>query len=144
MPWCFMPNFSTHFLLFIVYVSMQFVLFGEIVLAHKVMYDKFGDDFLVQFVSRGFSAAHCSPDLAEQYRQKLQVIKLLWSWDNVMDFYGLAEANFLYAFCSYGGLRDTKVWESKIWIWMSKCFVWAFVDYKSVIYSNQNIIESLQ
>ncbi|KAI4355426.1 hypothetical protein L6164_004202 [Bauhinia variegata] len=48
------------------------VLFGEIVLAQKVMYDKFGDDFLVQFVSKGFSAAHCPTDLAEQYRQKLQ------------------------------------------------------------------------
>ncbi|XP_061352775.1 exportin-T [Gastrolobium bilobum] len=49
-----------------------FVLFGEIVLAQKVMYDKFGDDFLVHFISKGFSAAHCPPDLAEQYRQKLQ------------------------------------------------------------------------
>lgn len=83
------------FFFFIVYVSMQFVLFGEIVLAHKVMYDKFGDDFLVQFVSKGFSAAHCSPDLAEQYRQKLQVIKLLWSLSS------LAEVNFLVAFCPY-------------------------------------------
>ncbi|KAL5156311.1 Exportin-T [Glycine soja] len=49
-----------------------FVLFGEIVLAQKVMYEKFGDDFLVHFVSKGFSSAHCPPDLAEQYRQKLQ------------------------------------------------------------------------
>ncbi|KAI4329079.1 hypothetical protein L6164_021381 [Bauhinia variegata] len=48
------------------------VLFGEIVLAQKVMYDKFGDDFLIQFVSKGFSAARCPPDLAEQYRLKLQ------------------------------------------------------------------------
>ncbi|KAL2345996.1 hypothetical protein Fmac_007281 [Flemingia macrophylla] len=49
-----------------------YVLFGEIVLAQKVMYEKFGDDFLVHFVSKGFSSAHCPPDLAEQYRQKLQ------------------------------------------------------------------------
>ncbi|KAH1071982.1 hypothetical protein GLYMA_03G264400v4 [Glycine max] len=49
-----------------------FVLFGEIVLAQKVMYEKFGDDFLVNFVSKGFSSAHCPPDQAEQYRQKLQ------------------------------------------------------------------------
>lgn len=49
-----------------------FVLFGEIVLAQMVMYENFGDDFLVHFVSKGFSSAHCPPDLAEQYRQKLQ------------------------------------------------------------------------
>ncbi|WJX85791.1 hypothetical protein P8452_68194 [Trifolium repens] len=48
------------------------VLFGEIVVAQRVMYDKFGDDFLVHFISKGFSVAHCPPDLAEQYRQKLQ------------------------------------------------------------------------
>ncbi|XWS18812.1 hypothetical protein CRYUN_Cryun32bG0077100 [Craigia yunnanensis] len=35
------------------------VLFGEIVLAQKVMYGKFGDDFLAHFVSKGFSSAHC-------------------------------------------------------------------------------------
>jgi exportin-T len=69
-----MPIFSTFshsFLLF--YVSLQLVLFGEIVVAQRVMYDKFGDDFLVHFISKGFSVAHCPPDLAEQYRQKLQV-----------------------------------------------------------------------
>ncbi|XP_031386775.1 exportin-T isoform X2 [Punica granatum] len=48
------------------------LLFGEIVSAQKVMYEKFGDDFLVYFVSRGFPAAHCPQDLAEQYCQKLQ------------------------------------------------------------------------
>jgi exportin-T len=69
-----MPIFSTfsHFFLFF-YVSLQLVLFGEIVVAQKVMYDKFGDDFLVHFISKGFSVTHCPPDLAEQYRQKLQV-----------------------------------------------------------------------
>jgi len=45
------------------------------VLAQKVMYEKFGDDFVVHFVSKGLSSAHSPQDLAEQYRQKLQVIK---------------------------------------------------------------------
>ncbi|XP_058108611.1 exportin-T isoform X2 [Magnolia sinica] len=48
------------------------VLFGEIVTAQKVMYEKFGDVFLIHFVSKGFSAAHCPRDLAEQYCQKLK------------------------------------------------------------------------
>ncbi|KAH7565587.1 hypothetical protein ACOSP7_019978 [Xanthoceras sorbifolium] len=48
------------------------ILFGEIVLAQKVMYEKFGNDFLVHFVYKGFSSAHCPQDLAEQYCQKLQ------------------------------------------------------------------------
>lgn len=51
----------------------QLVLFGEIVLAQKVMYEKFGNDFLVHFVSKGFPAAHCPQDLAEKYCQQLQV-----------------------------------------------------------------------
>ena len=42
-------------------------------MAQKVMYEKFGQDFLVQFVSKGFLTAHCPQDLAEQYCQKLQV-----------------------------------------------------------------------
>ncbi|KAK4773473.1 hypothetical protein SAY87_028492 [Trapa incisa] len=48
------------------------LLFGEIVLVQKVMYEKFGDDFLIHFVSRGFLYAHCPQNLAEQYCQKLQ------------------------------------------------------------------------
>ncbi|KAL7140384.1 hypothetical protein ABFS83_09G117300 [Erythranthe nasuta] len=48
------------------------VLFGEIVLAQKVMYEKFGNDFLLNFVSKGFQNVHCPQDLAEQYCQKLQ------------------------------------------------------------------------
>ncbi|XVF27059.1 hypothetical protein REPUB_Repub14bG0073900 [Reevesia pubescens] len=48
------------------------ILFGEIVLAQKVMYEKFGDDFLVHFVSKGFPSAHCPQNLAEQYCQKLK------------------------------------------------------------------------
>ncbi|KAK4395062.1 Exportin-T [Sesamum angolense] len=48
------------------------VLFGEIVLAQKVMYEKFGNDFLLNFVSKGFPNVHCPQDLAEQYCQKLQ------------------------------------------------------------------------
>ncbi|TYG49022.1 hypothetical protein ES288_D10G061200v1 [Gossypium darwinii] len=45
------------------------VLFGEIVLAQKVMYEKFGDDFLLHFVSKGFPSPQ---NLAEQYCQKLK------------------------------------------------------------------------
>ncbi|XP_071731953.1 exportin-T-like [Rutidosis leptorrhynchoides] len=48
------------------------VLFGEIVLAQKIMYERFGNDFLINFVSKGFVAAHCPQDLAEEYCQKLQ------------------------------------------------------------------------
>ncbi|XP_058005114.1 exportin-T isoform X2 [Hevea brasiliensis] len=48
------------------------VLFGEIVQAQKVMYEKFGDEFLLHFVSKGFPSAHCPQDLAQQYCQKLQ------------------------------------------------------------------------
>ncbi|XP_073139447.1 exportin-T isoform X2 [Henckelia pumila] len=48
------------------------VLFGEIVLAQKVMYDTFGNDFLLHFVSKGLSNVHCPRDLAEQYYKKLQ------------------------------------------------------------------------
>ncbi|CAI0419076.1 unnamed protein product [Linum tenue] len=48
------------------------ILFGEIVVAQKVMYEKFGNDFLIHFVSKSFQSAHCPQDLAEQYCQKLQ------------------------------------------------------------------------
>ncbi|CAK9179873.1 unnamed protein product [Ilex paraguariensis] len=48
------------------------VLFGEIVLAQKVMYEKFGNDFLVHFVLKGFPAAHCPQELVARYCQKLQ------------------------------------------------------------------------
>ncbi|CAK7356517.1 unnamed protein product [Dovyalis caffra] len=46
------------------------ILFGEIVLAQKVMYEKFGDDFLAHFVTKCFT--YCPRDLAAQYCQKLQ------------------------------------------------------------------------
>ncbi|KAL5698362.1 hypothetical protein ACHQM5_029411 [Ranunculus cassubicifolius] len=42
------------------------------VVAQKVIHEKFGDDFLVQFVSKGLQNAQCPQDLAEQYCQKLQ------------------------------------------------------------------------
>ncbi|KAM0952505.1 putative armadillo-like helical, exportin-1/Importin-beta, exportin-T [Dioscorea sansibarensis] len=48
------------------------LLFVEIVGAQKVMYDVFGDEFAVHFVSKGLPAAHCPQDLAEQYYRKLQ------------------------------------------------------------------------
>lgn len=48
------------------------ILFGEIVMAQKVMYEKIGDDdFLRPFVSN-FASAHRNQDLAEQYCQKLR------------------------------------------------------------------------
>ena len=78
-------------LVLIFYFSIQFVLFGEIVLAQKVMYEKFGDDFLVHFVSKGFSSAHCPPDLAEQYRQKLQVFKVYGAEMLIVYFYSPGE-----------------------------------------------------
>lgn len=49
-----------------------FVLFGEIVMAQKVMYEKFGNNFLVHFLSKGFPNSHCPQDLAEQFSQQLQ------------------------------------------------------------------------
>ncbi|KAF5189196.1 Exportin-t like [Thalictrum thalictroides] len=48
------------------------ILFGEIVGSQKIMYEKFGDDFLIHFVSKGLQNAQCPQDLAEQYCQKLQ------------------------------------------------------------------------
>lgn len=60
-------------------------------LAQKVMYEKFGDDFLVHFVSKGFSSAHCPPDLAEQYRQKLQVFKVYGAEMLIVYFYSPGE-----------------------------------------------------
>ncbi|XP_076954936.1 exportin-T-like isoform X1 [Bidens hawaiensis] len=47
-------------------------LFGEIVLAQKVMYEKLGNDFFINFVSKGFLAAHCPQNVKEEYCQKLQ------------------------------------------------------------------------
>lgn len=48
------------------------ILFGELVVAQKVMYETFGNNFLVHFVSKGLSNVHCPQDLAEQYYKKLQ------------------------------------------------------------------------
>ncbi|KAL3511614.1 hypothetical protein ACH5RR_024331 [Cinchona calisaya] len=48
------------------------ILFGEIVLAQKIMYEKFGNDFLVHFVLKGFPTAHCPQHLAQQYCLQLQ------------------------------------------------------------------------
>lgn len=60
---------------YLLFVICQHALFGEIMTAQKVMYEKFGENFLANFVSKGFLAANCSQNLAEQYRQKLQVRK---------------------------------------------------------------------
>nr|KJB70135.1 hypothetical protein B456_011G059500 [Gossypium raimondii] len=61
------------------------VLFGEIVLAQKVMYEKFGDDFLVHFVSKGFPSPQ---NLAEQYCQKLKVSLCKYQMCYVACFHG--------------------------------------------------------
>ncbi|KAG4124717.1 hypothetical protein ERO13_D10G055800v2 [Gossypium hirsutum] len=61
------------------------VLFGEIVLAQKVMYEKFGDDFLVHFVSKGFPSPQ---NLAEQYCQKLKVSLCKYQMCSVACFHG--------------------------------------------------------
>ncbi|CAA0331378.1 unnamed protein product [Arabidopsis thaliana] len=47
-------------------------LFGEIITAQKVMYEKFGNTFLMHLMSKSFPSAHIPQDLAEQYCQKLQ------------------------------------------------------------------------
>lgn len=78
-------SWRTHFLLcycllcslLMVVPLLQLVLFGEIVLAQKIMYEKFGNEFLIHFVSKGFPAAHCPQDLAEEYCQKLQVSEIV-------------------------------------------------------------------
>lgn len=44
-------------------------------MAQKVMYQKFGNDFLIHFMSKGFPDAHLPQNIAEQYCQKLQVIE---------------------------------------------------------------------
>lgn len=48
------------------------ILFGEIVLAQKVMYEKLGDNFLNHFMSK-FRNANCPQDMVERYHQKLKV-----------------------------------------------------------------------
>lgn len=48
------------------------VLFGEIVMAQKVMCEKFGSDFLLHFVSNTLPSVHCPQEMAEQYYQKFQ------------------------------------------------------------------------
>ncbi|KAJ0983807.1 hypothetical protein J5N97_002163 [Dioscorea zingiberensis] len=72
-------TFATHCCLYSVLdKSFEFrdantlLLFGEIVVAQKVMYEEFGDEFVIHFVSKGLPAAHCPQDLAEQYYRKLQ------------------------------------------------------------------------
>ncbi|XP_010428145.1 PREDICTED: exportin-T-like [Camelina sativa] len=47
-------------------------LFGEIITAQKVMYENYGNAFLMHLMSKSFPEAHIPQDLAEQYCQKLQ------------------------------------------------------------------------
>lgn len=48
------------------------VLFGEIAVAQKIMYERFGDVFIQKFIETGLTKVCCPPDLAKQYREKLQ------------------------------------------------------------------------
>lgn len=48
------------------------ILFGEIVMAQKLMYQKFGNASLIHFTSKDFPAAHLPQNIAEQFCQKLQ------------------------------------------------------------------------
>lgn len=47
---------------------MKHILFEENVLAHMVRSDKFDDDFLVYFITKGFPIEYCSLELAEECR----------------------------------------------------------------------------
>ncbi|XP_047342580.1 exportin-T-like [Impatiens glandulifera] len=52
--------------------SNTMLLFKEIALVQKVMYEKFDNEFLLHFVSKWFPSAQCPQDLAEQYCKKLK------------------------------------------------------------------------
>lgn len=69
---CYFQNWLEFFLPYALWTT-QHVLFGEIITAQKVMYEKFGNAFLMHLMSKTFPSAHCPQDLAEQYCQKLQV-----------------------------------------------------------------------
>ncbi|RWW29167.1 hypothetical protein GW17_00006318, partial [Ensete ventricosum] len=71
---CSLDIYYTNYLT--TYFYQQLLLFGEIVLAQKVMYEKLGSDFVIHFVAKGLQAAHCPHELTEQYYQKLQVQEL--------------------------------------------------------------------
>lgn len=47
-------------------------LFGEIVTAQKVIYEQCGDEFLIHQATKVLPAAHCPPNLAEQYCLHIQ------------------------------------------------------------------------
>lgn len=49
------------------------------------MFEKFGNDFLVHFVSKSLQSAHCPQNLAEQYCQKLQVFYFFF-WHAELNF----------------------------------------------------------
>lgn len=50
-----------------------YALFGEIVVAQKVIYEKCGDDFLLHLARNIFPAIQCPKDLAEKYCLELKL-----------------------------------------------------------------------
>ncbi|KAJ1291839.1 hypothetical protein BS78_02G347800 [Paspalum vaginatum] len=50
----------------------SFVLFSEIVIAQNTMYERFGEDFIVNFVAKCLPEVHCPQDLVEQYYRRLK------------------------------------------------------------------------
>lgn len=52
---------------------MQVALFGEIVTAQKLLYEKCGNDLLMHLATKVLPAVHCPPNLAEQFCLHIQV-----------------------------------------------------------------------
>ncbi|KAJ7566188.1 hypothetical protein O6H91_02G091900 [Diphasiastrum complanatum] len=48
------------------------VVLGEIVAVQRIIYEKYGDEFLMQLANQILPAAHCPPNLAEQYCLHIQ------------------------------------------------------------------------
>lgn len=72
-------NFATNCCLFsVLNTSFDFNdantqgLLNEIITVQKVMYERFGNAFLMHLMSGAFPSANCPQDMAEQYCQKLQ------------------------------------------------------------------------
>lgn len=52
---------------------VQVSLFGEIVIAQKLLYEKCGNDLLIHLATKVLPAVHCPPNLAEQFCLHIQV-----------------------------------------------------------------------
>lgn len=114
-------------------------------MAQKVMYEKFGNDFLINFVSKGFLAAHCPQDLAEEYCQKVQVniyfififVSFLNSFCNQFFFLKVINELFIYLFIiramiwshwSHSTNHLSKIWEyNKMEALFSDSIAWKLI-----------------